>query len=24
MSHTDYAKKMQKAKQILFKNLWSR
>jgi len=24
MSHTDYAKKMQKEKQILFKNLWSR
>ena len=24
MSHTDYAKNMQKAKQILFKNLWSR
>lgn len=23
-SHTDYAKKMQKEKQILFKNLWSR
>jgi hypothetical protein len=24
MSHTDYAKKMQKAKQKLFNNLWSR
>ena len=24
MSHTDYAKKMQKEKQILFKNLWSK
>lgn len=24
VSHTDYAQKMQKAKQILFKNLWTR